>query len=218
MSPDIAKIILSFIVLINPFSALSLFLDLTRNYSKRERRQVAQLASLSVYIVIIVFALTGNWLLKVLGISVGAFQVGGGILVFLIAISMMNSGNNSAKPDIGTNESNEITIKHRPQANVGAIAVVPLAIPMMIGPGGISTVVIYTSTAHSFNDLINVLVAGGVIALICFICLMLAVKISGLLGETGLTILNRIMGMLLAAVAVEIVVAGLKALFPMLVH
>lgn len=136
MSPDIAKIILSFIVLINPFSALSLFLDLTRNYSKRERRQVAQLASLSVYIVIIVFALTGNWLLKVLGISVGAFQVGGGILVFLIAISMMNSGNNSAKPDIGTNESNEITIKHRPQANVGAIAVVPLAIPMMIGPGG----------------------------------------------------------------------------------
>lgn len=78
--------------------------------------------------------------------------------------------------------------------------------------------VIYTSTAHSFNDLINVLVAGGVIALICFICLMLAVKISGLLGETGLTILNRIMGMLLAAVAVEIVVAGLKALFPMLVH
>lgn len=86
MSMEIAKIFLAFMVLINPFSALSIFLDLTQGFSKRERRQVAQLAAMSVFIVIVVFTLTGNWLLKSLGISVGAFQVGGGILVFLIAV------------------------------------------------------------------------------------------------------------------------------------
>ena len=88
--------------------------------------------------------------------------------------------------------------------------------PMMIGPGGISTVVIYTSSAHSWLDLGLVMVAGGLIALICLISLLLANKISQFLGETGLTIMNRVMGILLAAVAVEIVVTGLKDLFPML--
>ena len=113
MSMEIAKIFLAFMVLINPFSALSIFLDLTQGFSKRERRQVAQLAAMSVFIVIVVFTLTGNWLLKSLGISVGAFQVGGGILVFLIAVSMVNGGVNSAKPKISsTNESDaEINIK-----------------------------------------------------------------------------------------------------------
>ena len=207
---EIAKIILAFIVLINPFSALPMYLDLTKQYDKAERRKVAQIASFAVFVTIAVFALSGNFILKLFGISTGAFQVGGGILVFLIAISMMSGGDNMAKPTIGDGEHHEISIQKIDHTKLVSTSVVPIAIPMMIGPGGISTVVIYTSSANTLLDKALVIIAGAVISLLA------ANKISKLLGETGLTILNRVMGMLLAAVAVEIVVAGLKSLFPML--
>ena len=200
---QISKLILAFMVLINPFGALSIFLDLTRNNSTKERRKVAQIASFTVLVTICIFTLSGGTLLKLLGISVGSFQVGGGILVLLIAISMMNGNNNPAKPDVGIKESNEITIQ--------------LAIPMMIGPGGISTVVIYASAAKDYQDTLSILAAGFLISLICYLILMAAARVSKWLGETGLTILNRIMGMLLAAVSIEIIVAGLKNLFPQLI-
>lgn len=213
---EIGKIFLALVVLVNPFSALPIFLDLTHHYSKRERNRVAQIAALTVFITIAVFAVAGGGLLKLFGISTGAFRVGGGILVFLIAISMMSSGNNPAKPDIGTDDTSEITIARQQTVNIGAISVVPLAIPMMIGPGGISTVVIYTATAHSFWDTAAVIIAGAVIALLCYVTLLAATKVSDILGETGMTVLNRVMGMLLAAVSVEIIVAGLRELFPKL--
>lgn len=211
---EIGKIILSLIVLVNPFSALSIFLELTQGYTSRERRRTAQITALSVFIIMTVFVFSGNWILKILSISTGSFQVGGGILVFLIAVSMMNSGSNPAKPKIGTQEHDEITVQPRP--NMGAVAIVPLAMPLIIGPGGISTVIIHASAARHMNDLFAIVAAGAVISVICYLSLLAAAKVSRWLGETGLTVLNRIMGMLLAAVAVEIVIAGIRSLFPQL--
>ena len=211
---EIGKIILSLMVLVNPFSALSIFLELTQGYTSRERRRTAQITALSVFIIMTVFIFSGNWILKILSISTGSFQVGGGILVFLIAVSMMNSGSNPAKPKIGTQEHDEITVQPRP--NVNAVAIVPLAMPLIIGPGGISTVIIHASAARHMNDLLAILAAGAVISVICYLSLLAAAKVSSWLGETGLTVLNRIMGMLLAAVAVEIVIAGIRSLFPQL--
>ena len=99
---EIGKLLVALLVLINPFSALSIYLDLTQDHSTKERRRIARTAALAVFIVIVVFALGGGILLKVLGISVGSFQVGGGILVLLIAISLMNGNDNPAKPKIDT--------------------------------------------------------------------------------------------------------------------
>ena len=211
---EIGKIILSLIVLVNPFSALSIFLELTQGYTSRERRRTAQITALSVFIIMTVFIFSGNWILKILSISTGSFQVGGGILVFLIAVSMMNSGSNPAKPKIGTQEHDEITVQPRP--NMGAVAIVPLAMPLIIGPGGISTVIIHASAARHMNDLFAIVAAGAAISVICYLSLLAAAKVSRWLGETGLTVLNRIMGILLAAVAVEIVIAGIRSLFPQL--
>ena len=211
---EIGKIILSLMVLVNPFSALSIFLELTQGYTSRERRRTAQITALSVFIIMTVFIFSGNWILKILSISTGSFQVGGGILVFLIAVSMMNSGSNPAKPKIGTQEHDEITVQPRP--NMNAVAIVPLAMPLIIGPGGISTVIIHASAARHMNDLFAIVAAGAVISVICYLSLLAAAKVSRWLGETGLTVLNRIMGMLLAAVAVEIVIAGIRSLFPQL--
>lgn len=216
MSFEIGKIIIALLVLVNPLAALPLFLELTRDFSKRERRQTAQLSGISVLVIITVFALGGPHLLKMLGISTGSFQIGGGILIFLIAISLMSSGSNPAKPDIGSGEGSDITVSRSKKAVPASIAVVPLAMPMMAGPGGISTVVIYASSAHSLHDIFALIVAGALVALFCYLCLLAAAKVSGLLGDTGLLILNRVMGLLLAAVSVEIIVAGLRNLFPQL--
>lgn len=201
---EIGKLIVAFLVLINPFSALSLYLDLTNGHSTKERRKVARTAAVAVFAVIAVFALIGGTLLKVLGISVGSFQVGGGILVLLIAISMMNGNDNPAKQNLGAQPE---TGQVRPARNAGAIAV---------GPGGISTVIIYASAAKTYSDIALIIVAGLVVSAICYAILIVAGKVSRLLGATGLTILNRIMGMMLAAVSVEIIVSGLKTIFPQL--
>ena len=209
---EIGKLLVAFLVLINPFSALSIYLDLTQDHSTKEKRRIARTAALAVFIVITVFTLTGGMLLKILGISVGSFQVGGGILVLLIAISMMNGNDNPAKQNIG-GDKEEGVVQHI-QKNAKAIAVVPVAIPITIGPGGISTVIIYASAAKNYSDIALILAAGFLVSLICYAILVVAGRISKKLGTTGLTILNRIMGMMLAAVSVEIIVAGLKSIFP----
>ncbi len=207
MDAELIKIILAFMVLINPFSALGLFLNITNGYPASDRQRVAQIACLTVFVSIAFFTILGENLLRVLGISVGSFQVAGGILVFLIAISMMNGGGNPVKPN-----ENEVEVS----SSLTASAVVPLAIPMMIGPGGISTVIIYSSQVKGMFQVGTIILAGLCISLICYASLMAAGKISRFLGETGLNILSRIMGMLLAAVAIEILVNGLRNIFPQL--
>lgn len=215
---QIVQIVLAFLVLINPLSALPLFLELTHTCSRRERRRVAQMTAASVFVTIVIFTFSGNLLLKVLGISTGSFRVGGGILVFLIAMSMMSKGDNHAKPDLTTPDdgSGMPAEKREIRPVLGTIAVVPLAIPMIMGPGGISTVVIYASSVSSYTGLFLITAAGAVVSLISYLSLLAADRISGLFGDTGLAVLNRIMGILLAAVAVEIIVAGLRSLFPQL--
>ncbi|MGM8886014.1 MarC family protein [Psychrobacter sp. 1U2] len=212
MNTEIIKIILAFLVLINPFSALTLFLDLTRGYSMINRRKVARIACLTVVITISFFTLVGETLLKALGISIGSFQLAGGILVFLIALNMMNGEGNPVKPD-----QENFDVDHVQGAPpTTAAAVVPLAIPMMIGPGGISTVIIYSSQVSGILQISAILIAGVLISIFCYLALMAAGRISRLLGDTGLNIMSRIMGMLLAAVSIEIIVNALRSLFPVL--
>lgn len=210
MESEITKIFLAFVVLINPFAVLTLFLDITRHATMQERRTVALISSLTVFLAIGFFTVAGQGVLHVLGISLGSFRIAGGLLVLLIAISMVNGGGNPAKTPAQLPHPNE------PKAFTGAaMAVVPLSIPMIIG-AGISTVIIYAADAKGAKGLFAIIAAGLIISIANYLILMGANKVSKFLGDTGLNILNRIMGMLLAAVAVEIIVAGLKEIFPKL--
>ena len=213
MNTEIIKIILAFVVLINPFSALTLFLNLTHGYSMSNRRKVARIACMTIFLTIGFFTIAGESLLKILGISIGSFQLAGGILVFLIALNMINGEGNPAKPDQDNFDVDPVPHDVPPTT---AAAVVPLAIPMMIGPGGISTVIIYSSQISGIFRVSLVIIAGLFISIFCYLALMAAGRISRLLGDTGLNIMSRIMGMLLAAVSVEIIVSGLRTLFPSL--
>lgn len=207
MNPEIIKILIALLVLVNPISAVPMFLSLTHDNTRSERQKIARTATIAIFIGIVFFAVAGNGLLHMLNISIGAFQVGGGILVLLIAIAMMNAKPNPTK----TNDE-----EHMEAESKESVAVVPLAIPLLIGPGSISTVIIYASAAKNWWGITQIILAGAIVAVLCYLAMLFADRLTRVLGQTGINIINRVMGMLLAALSVEIIVAGVKALFPLL--
>jgi multiple antibiotic resistance protein len=158
-----------------------------------------------VFCVIAITALCGQQIISFFGISVGSLEVGGGIIMLLMAINMLNAqiGNARATPE----ERFEAESKDN-------IAVVPLAIPLLTGPGAISTVIIYSASFHHWYDRVSLIVIGAVLAALCFLSLKLAEPIARWVGRTGINIGTRLMGLMLSALAVEFIVDGLKALLP----
>ena len=207
---DLTELLKSFtgiLSIVNPIGAIPIFLGLTSSMNKRERNKTANVAALALVIILLIAAYTGEYLLDFFGVSMASFQVGGGILLLLIAISMLYAKISHAR--------------HTPQEaqeaeDMDSVAIVPLAMPIMAGPGSISTVILY---AHNFTQISQWLTFSCVITvvgLITWLCLRLAVPIGNKLGQTGINITVRILGLFLAAIAVEFMSNGLKALFPVL--
>jgi multiple antibiotic resistance protein len=202
---DIIKSFISLLALINPVGAIPFFLSLTSQQSLAEQRRTIRIASISVFCVIAVTTLLGQQIIRFFGISVGALEVGGGIIMLLMSISMLNAqvGNARSTPE----ERHEAEMKDN-------IAVVPLAIPLLTGPGSISTVLVYSASYPHWYERISLIVIGAVIAALCFGSLSLAEPIARWVGRTGINIGTRLMGLMLSALAVEFIVNGLKALLP----
>ena len=202
---DLLKSFISLLALINPVGAIPFFLSLTSEQSDGERRRTIRIASISVFCVIAITTLLGQQIISFFGISVGSLEVGGGIIMLLMAVNMLNAqvGNTRATAE----ERDEAESKN-------SIAVVPLAIPLLTGPGTISTVIVYSANAAHWFDRIWLVVIGAVIAVICFGALRLADPIARWVGQTGINIGTRLMGLMLSALAVEFIVDGLKALLP----
>jgi multiple antibiotic resistance protein len=202
---DIIKSFISLLALINPVGAIPFFLSLTSQQSVAEQRRTIRIASISVFCVIAVTTLLGQQIIRFFGISVGALQVGGGIIMLLMSINMLNAqvGNARSTPE----ERHEAEQKD-------SIAVVPLAIPLLTGPGSISTVLVYSASYPHWYERISLIVIGAVIAALCFGSLRLAEPIARWVGRTGINIGTRLMGLMLSALAVEFIVNGLKALLP----
>ncbi len=195
------------LVILDPFMAIPILLALTEDYSDAERNRVAFIAALTVAAVLVIVGLAGETLLHWLGTSLGSFRVGGGIVLFLMALAMLQA---QADPVRSTRA------EEKSAANRASIAVVPLAIPLLAGPGAMSTVIIamHRSSAPYHPWLILAIIL--LVVFFLWIVLRLARPIGGMLGEIGLNILNRIFGLILAAIAVEVIANGLKQLFPVL--
>lgn len=201
---EFAKIFITLVALINPIGAIPAFISLTEGESEAGRRQTVRTAALSTFIVIAVSALCGQYLLAAFGISIASLQVGGGALLFLIAVSMFNAQTAQSRS----------TPEERDEASARTnIAVVPLTIPLLTGPGTMSTVIIYADTVKGFTGILMLLGVGALIGGGVWIAFNLAGPISRLAGRTGLNIMTRIMGLVLAALAVEFIAAGAKRLF-----
>jgi len=200
------KMFFGLVVILNPMLAVPVFISLTDNQSLRERLSCARRSAFAVGIVLSVAALIGQQLLNLFGISIDSFRVGGGLLILLMAVSMMHA-------KISATQHTEKEIEEA-QAKAD-VAVVPLAIPLLAGPGAISTAIIY---AHRETAFVHAALIGEIwlAALLVWITLRSALPISRALGTTGINIATRLMGLILSAIAVEFIVNGLKGMLPAL--
>jgi len=205
--PEYIKIFLTLLAIVNPLGAIPIFVGLIKGMKDRDRRHVADIVAISVSLILLTSLLFGEWILRFFGISVHSFRVGGGILVLLMAISMMHA---RVSPIAQTKE--EIDESRDKES----IAVVPLAMPLLAGPGAISTIIIDAHKGSSVGHYGTIAVEIVLLSAILWVVLRLSPIISKRISATGINISTRIMGLILAAIAVEFISNGLKGLFPAL--
>jgi multiple antibiotic resistance protein len=201
------KPLVTLMAIVNPLAIVPFFIHYTQDFTREQRRRTIWISSFSCFVVIAVSALMGLHILSFFGISLASFQVGGGMLLLTSALAMLN-----AQPAEARSNEEEM---HDAAARA-SIAVVPLTIPLLTGPATMSTVVIYAEKAKTFLQLGTLVGYGVVIALATALCFALAQPIARVLGKTGINVMTRLMGLILAALAVEVMSDGLIKLFPAL--
>jgi multiple antibiotic resistance protein len=202
------KPLVTLLAIVNPLAIVPFFIHYTQDFTREERGRTILISSFSAFVVIAVSALLGLHILEFFGISLASFQVGGGMLLLTSALAMLNAQPAEAK-------SNEEEL-HDATAVRASIAVVPLTIPLLTGPATMSTVVIYAEKAKTILQLTTLVGYGVVIALATALCFAMAQPIARGLGKTGINVMTRLMGLILAALAVEVMSDGLIKLFPIL--
>lgn len=191
---------------VDPIISVPVFLAITSRDSRAKKREMAGRASLACFLLLTFFALSGSLLFKVFGISIGGFRVAGGVMLFLMAVDMIR-----AKPSpTRTTEEEQEESTHKED-----VAIVPLAMPMLCGPGAIATVIMLMSkAAWKPAQTASVFLSIGITSLICWLCLSASTWSERFLSKTLTRVIERVMGLLLAAIAVEFVAGGLRDLFP----
>jgi multiple antibiotic resistance protein len=203
------KPLVTLLAVVNPLAIVPFFIHYTQGFSPAQRRGTIVTASLSAFLVIAASALLGLQILEFFGISLASFQVGGGMLLLISSMNMLNAQPAEAKP-----HTHELEDGAQKAAMGASIAVVPLTIPLLTGPATMSTVVIYAERAQTFLQMSALVGYGVVIALATAVCFALADPIARVLGKTGINVMTRLMGLILAALAVEVMAVGLLKLFP----
>jgi multiple antibiotic resistance protein len=192
------------LVIVDPLGLAPIFAALTRGYPGKRKREAAIRGTALGAVILFVFALVGDALLGALGIGLPAFRTAGGILLFLLALDMI-----FARP---TGLRSRTVREQEEESFEKDISVFPLAIPLVAGPGAITTVLLYTGGAglSQIAVLMSVLL---VVLLLTLASLLLASRIMRLFGETGANVLSRVLGVLLAALAVQFVIDGIQSSF-----
>lgn len=187
---------------IDPMANLPIFLTITRGDSAEQRRATAMRAAFAAWVVLCVFAVAGGLIFKAFGISLGAFKIAGGIMLLLMAIDMMRAQTSATRTTV--EEQQESVEKDD-------VAIFPLAIPMFAGPGAIATVMVLMSRA-AWNPVPTaaVFVAITLTCIACYIFMRSAARAERMIPKTLLRAFERIMGLLLAAIAVEFVAGGIR--------
>ncbi len=205
------KPLITLLAIVNPLAIVPFFIHYTQGFSAQQRQRTIFVSTVSCFTVIAVSALAGLHILDFFSISLASFQVGGGMLLMTSALNMLN-----AQPAEAKATTHEMEDGAEKAAMGASIAVVPLTIPLLTGPATMSTVVIYAEKAKTFWQMTALVGYGVVIALATALCFRLAEPIARVLGKTGINVMTRLMGLILAALAVEVMSDGLIKLFPAL--
>lgn len=199
---------LALFAIVNPIGSVPVFISATAGYSEQERQRTVRTVGITVFTVLVLTVFLGDSLLEFFGISIPSFQVGGGILLLLMAVSMMHAKQSGARQT-----PEELQMAEERQA----VAVVPLSIPLLAGPGAISSLIIVAQQNSGFFGHALLILPVASVALLTWSILRLSVPISRRLGTIGINIFTRLMGLILAAMAVEFIAHGIAGLFPALV-
>ncbi|HSH98665.1 MAG: MarC family protein [Methylophilaceae bacterium] len=201
------KIGIALFAIVNPIGIVPIFISATDGWSKQERSRTANTVAITVFFVLLISAFLGDQILDFFSISIPSFQVGGGILLMLIAISMLHGK---------LTHSRQTPEEAQAVSEREVIAVVPLAIPLLAGPGAISSMIISAQQNSGFIWHLLLAIPVFVVCCLIWVTLKLSVRIGQKLGTIGITIVTRLMGLILAAMAVEFIAHGLIGLFPKL--
>lgn len=204
---EYARLLAALISVVDPIGAIPLFISLTEQRGSAERRRIACVCALAVGIVLMLAHTAGHSWLAFFGIGIPSFQIAGGIVVLLMGISMVKASHDRAR---NTPEERAESVEKE------SIAVVPMAIPFLSGPGAMSTVIVNHNLNPSWNYEVLAVCVIASIALIVLICLLLAEQIARLLGRTGMNVITRVFGLIILSIAVEFITDGLGAVFPIL--
>ena len=191
--------------IVDPFSAVPVFLGLAGGDSKAHQTRTALRAALTCFLVLSVFGLAGSAIFRFFGITIPAFKIAGGILLFGVALEMMRAKHST------TRSTKEEQAEHRED-----VGLIPLGLPLLSGPGAIAAVMVLAGNAPNAQGRLAVHIAVLGVSLLAFLILRSATFFSRLLGTTGINIIGRLMGLILAAMAIQFVLDGAHEAFPKL--
>ena len=201
------KSLAALISIVNPVGAIPVFIKLTDSQSLVERYRTCRRSAFTTGMVLLVSLALGETVLDFFGITIASFRVGGGILIMLIAFSMLHAQ---------TSQTKHTEEEARDSMERDTVAVIPLGIPLLAGPGAISTIILNAQRHSSLSHYLILVAEILLVGLAVWLSLRSAPFIARLLGRTGINIVTRIMGLVMTAVGVEFIAAGLKELFPIL--
>jgi multiple antibiotic resistance protein len=186
--------------IVDPFAATPAFLAMTAGCDRLRRRQMARRAALTCVVILSLFATVGKYLFRLFGITLPAFKLAGGLLLLLVALDMLQARRSR------TRETPEEQID---ACGIEDVGIIPMGIPMLAGPGSISTVMVLVGQGPSWRDALPVLAGVFVTSAVCYVVLASADRVEAILGEIGIRVLTRLMGLVLTAIAFQFFVSAL---------
>ncbi|MBQ7772704.1 MAG: NAAT family transporter [Bacteroidales bacterium] len=189
----------SFFTLVNPISILPVYLGLTSGLDKKQKLDIAKRAVFAALLILLGFAFSGQFLFKFFSISVDSFRIVGGAIFFVVGFDMLNA---RLSPIKGAKDEISKAAKD--------IAITPLAIPMLCGPGAITNAIVMMEDAHTIAHKIAFVAAVMTVLILCYIIFAFSARIVKYLGETGINVMLRIMGLIIMVIAVEFFLAGIR--------
>ncbi|AFL95592.1 hypothetical protein CL1_1393 [Thermococcus cleftensis] len=192
----------------NPVGAVPVFLSVTHDLSWSQRREIATKTALTVVATLVIFALIGEWIFKFFGSSIDAFAIAGGILLFKMAMDMLSGRLSTVK--ISKEETEEFSEE---VVTLEEVAIIPLAIPLISGPGAITTVMLYMAKSTSVPEKATVIASILAIGLTVWLILCSSNRIQRKLGRVGIKVMTRMMGLILTSMAVQMIINGIKGAF-----
>jgi len=204
------QMFMAIFVLMNPFSLLGIYLDITKKFSTDFKKKLLITMTVAVNVILFSFLFGGEIILQFFGIDLAGFTVAGGILILLMGLSMVKAQNHESQHKSEEGED----AKSSP--NPSSIGVVPLALPILAGPGTISVVINNANIYNGFNGYLAISIGIILVSIIVYVVFRFAGVISKKIGQTGLNIITRVMGLILMAISIDMIAKGLTHLFPTL--